>query len=227
VTKILVVDDDPQMARALRINLVARGYQVITVHDGESALRAASESKPDAVLLDLGLPDIDGSEVITSLRGWSTMPIIVLSARTDNESKVSALDLGADDYVTKPFGMDELLARLRAAVRRSVTVGAPAQDPVVRTGSFTVDLAVKKVWREGAAIHLTPTEWGVLELLIRNQDRLVTQKQLLEGVWGPEYVGRAHYLRIYLAQLRQKLEPTPSHPRHLITEPGMGYRFIP
>jgi two-component system, OmpR family, KDP operon response regulator KdpE len=152
VTKILVVDDDPQMARALRINLAARGYQVITVHDGE----AASESKPDAVLLDLGLPDIDGCEVIASLRGWSTMPIIVLSARTDAESKVSALDLGADDYVTKPFGMDELLARLRAAVRRSAAVAAPVQDPVIRTGSFTVDLAVKKVWREGTAVHLTP-----------------------------------------------------------------------
>ncbi|WP_106613576.1 response regulator [Saccharothrix carnea] len=225
MTKVLVVDDEPQIVRALRINLSARGYSVLTAHDGTAALKAAAEGKPDVVVLDLGLPDVDGTEVIAGLRGWTTVPIIVLSARVDSADKVQALDAGADDYVTKPFGMDELLARLRAAVRRSAVV--EGEDAVVETASFTVDLAAKKVRRDGVEVHLTPTEWGLLEILARNRGRLVAQKQLLQEVWGPAYAKETHYLRVYLAQLRRKLEPEPSHPRHLVTEPGMGYRFEP
>jgi two-component system, OmpR family, KDP operon response regulator KdpE len=226
MTRVLVVDDEPQLLRALRINLAARNYQVLTAIDGASALRAASDGKPDVVVLDLGLPDLDGSEVIAGLRGWTTVPIIVLSARTDSTDKVHALDAGADDYVTKPFGMDELLARLRAAVRRANTSGS-ADQPLVETSTFTVDLSAKKVSRDGVEIHLTPTEWGMLEVLARNKGRLVGQKQLLKEVWGPQYANETHYLRVYLAQLRRKLEVDPSHPRHLITEAGMGYRFEP
>ncbi|MEV6878011.1 response regulator [Amycolatopsis sp. NPDC051128] len=222
---VLVVDDEPQIVRALRINLNARGYKVITAHDGTAALKAVAETKPDVVVLDLGLPDLDGTEVIAGLRGWTTVPIIVLSARGDSADKVEALDAGADDYVTKPFGMDELLARLRAAVRRSAVAGADGADAVVETASFTVDLVAKKVLRDGGEVHLTKTEWGVLELLVRNRGRLVAQKQLLHEVWGPSYETESHYLRVYLAQLRRKLEREPSRPRHLLTEPGMGYRF--
>jgi two-component system KDP operon response regulator KdpE len=224
-TTVLVVDDEPQIVRALKINLSARGYSVLTAHDGKSALRAAVDGQPDVVVLDLGLPDIDGVEVIEGIRGWSAVPIIVLSARVDSTDKVAALDVGADDYVTKPFGMAELLARLRAAVRRSSVGRADEEQAVVETASFTVDLAAKKVRRDGAEVHLTPTEWGVLEVLTRNRGRLVAQKQLLQDVWGPAYATESHYLRVYLAQLRRKLEPEPSLPRHLITEPGMGYRF--
>lgn len=219
----LVVDDEPQIVRTLRINLSARGYSVLTAHDGTTALKAAAEGKPDVVVLDLGLPDVDGTEVIAGLRGWTTVPIIVLSARVDSADKVQALDAGADDYVTKPFGMDELLARLRAAVRRAAVV--EGGDAVVETASFTVDLAAKKVRRDGVEVHLTPTEWGLLEVLARNRGRLVAQKQLLQEVWGPAYAKETHYLRVYLAQLRRKLEPEPARPRHLVTEPGMGYRF--
>ncbi|EME58361.1 response regulator [Amycolatopsis decaplanina] len=222
---VLVVDDEPQIVRALRINLSARGYKVITAHDGTAALKAVAETKPDVVVLDLGLPDLDGTEVIAGLRGWTTVPIIVLSARGDSADKVQALDAGADDYVTKPFGMDELLARLRAAVRRSSASSVDGADAVVDTGSFRIDLAAKKVRRDGREVHLTKTEWGVLELLVRNRGRLVAQKQLLHEVWGPAYETESHYLRVYLAQLRRKLEPEPSRPRHLLTEPGMGYRF--
>ncbi|MCO1582439.1 MULTISPECIES: response regulator [unclassified Crossiella] len=226
MTKVLVVDDEPQIVRALRINLTARGYQVLTAHDGATALKAAAEGKPDVVVLDLGLPDIDGTEVISGLRGWTRVPILVLSARTDSTDKVEALDAGADDYVTKPFGMDELLARLRAAVRRASNTGEE-EEPVVQTASFSVDLAAKKVLKDGAEVHLTPTEWGVLEVLVRGRGRLVAQRQLLQEVWGPNYATETHYLRVYLAQLRRKLEPEPAHPRHLLTEPGMGYRFEP
>jgi two-component system KDP operon response regulator KdpE len=222
--KVLVVDDDPQLVRALRINLTAHGYQVLTAHDGTTALKVAAEAKADIVVLDLGLPDIDGTDVITGLRGWTTIPIIVLSARTDSTDKVQALDTGADDYVTKPFGMDELLARLRAAIRRATT-STDAGEPILHTASFTVDLTTKKVHRNGIEVHLTPTEWGVLEVLVRHRDRLVTQKQLLHEVWGPAYSTEIHYLHVYLAQLRRKLEPEPSHPKHLVTEPGIGYRL--
>ncbi len=223
MTTVLVVDDEPQIVRALRINLSARGYDVLTAYDGKTALRVAVDEKPDVVVLDLGLPDIDGVDVIVGLRGWTSMPIIVLSARTESALKVEALDAGADDYVTKPFGMDELLARLRAAVRRATT--QTVEDPIVKTATFTVDLAVKKVHRDGAEVHLTPTEWGLLEILARNPGRLVSQKQLLQDVWGPTHVGESQYLRVYLAQLRRKLEADPSRPRHLITEAGMGYRL--
>ncbi|MEV4314006.1 response regulator [Actinocrispum sp. NPDC049592] len=225
MTLVLVVDDDIQIARALRINLSARGYRVAVAHDGAEALRAAAKARPDLVVLDLRLPGTDGISVISSLRAWTVTPIVVLSGRTDETTKIAALDAGADDYVTKPFGMDELLARIRAALRRSAVAARQADEPLVDTGSFSVDLGVKKVWRQGAEVHLTPTEWGMLELLVRNRGRLVTQKQLLADVWGPQYAGRSHYLRIYIAQLRQKLEPDPARPRHLITEPGMGYRL--
>ncbi len=226
MTKVLVVDDEPQIVRALRINLSARGYEVLTAHDGVTALKLAADGKPDVVVLDLGLPDMDGTDVIAGLRGWTTMPIIVLSARTGSADKVDALDAGADDYVTKPFGMDELLARLRAAVRRSAVAG-PEDEPIVRTASFTVDLAAKRVLKDSAEVHLTPTEWGLLEVLARNAGKLVAQKHLLREVWGPAYEKETHYLRVYLAQLRRKLEPEPARPRHLLTEPGMGYRFEP
>ncbi|MEU0935721.1 MULTISPECIES: response regulator [unclassified Embleya] len=222
MTRVLVVDDEPQIVRALAINLKARGYDVDTAGDGTAALTAAADRHPDVVLLDLGLPDIDGVEVIKGLRGWTRIPIIVLSARHASAEKVAALDAGADDYVTKPFGMDELLARLRAAVRRAV----PEEEaPVVVTESFTVDLAAKRVSRDGADVRLTPTEWHLLEVLVRHAGRLVSQRALLQEVWGPQYGTETNYLRVYMAQLRRKLEHDPSHPRHLLTEPGMGYRF--
>jgi two-component system, OmpR family, KDP operon response regulator KdpE len=226
VTRVLVVDDEPQIVRALRINLAARGYEVLAAADGTTALRSAADHRPDVVVLDLGLPDLDGTAVLERLRRWSSIPVIVLSARTDAADKVAALDAGADDYVTKPFGMDELLARLRAAVRRAA---APAggEGAVVETDAFTVDLLAKKVLRDGAEVHLTPTEWGLLEVLVRNRGKLIAQRQLLAEVWGTGYEANTHYLRVYLAQLRRKLEREPSHPRHLITEPGMGYRFEP
>ena len=222
MTRVLVVDDEPQIVRALRINLRARGYDVDAAPDGRTALDLAARRHPDVIVLDLGLPDMEGAEVIRGLRGWTSVPIIVLTARHASEEKVDTLDVGADDYVTKPFGMDELLARLRAAVRRAAP---PEEDAVVTTEEFTVDLAAKKVTRAGADVRLTPTEWHVLEVLVRNAGRLVSQQQLLREVWGPSYANETGYLRVYLAQLRRKLEADPSHPRHLITEPGMGYRF--
>jgi two-component system KDP operon response regulator KdpE len=225
VTTILVVDDEPQIARTLRINLTARGYDVLVAHDGTSALRAATDRKPDLVVLDLGLPDIDGTTVIERLRRWSTTPIVVLSARTDATDKVHALDAGADDYITKPFGMDELLARLRAAIRRTTASGPGGEESTVETATFSIDLAAKKVHRGDLSVHLTPTEWGILEILVRNKGKLIPRKQILRDVWGPEHQSQSHYLRVYLAQLRRKLEPDPAHPRHLITEPGLGYRF--
>jgi two-component system, OmpR family, KDP operon response regulator KdpE len=223
-TRVLVVDDDPAIARALRINLTAQGYQVTLAADGASALRAAADRHPDVVVLDLGLPDLDGADVIAGIRGWSPVPILVLSARTDSGEKVAALDAGADDYVTKPFGMDELLARLRAAVRRG-GAAAPGAEPVLRLGELSVDLAAKRVLRGDEPVHLTPTEWGILEMLAGHRGKLVGQRELLRQVWGPRYEDRPHYLRVYLAQLRRKLEPDPAHPRHLITEAGMGYRL--
>ncbi|MFC9898248.1 response regulator [Nocardia sp. NPDC127579] len=222
--KVLVVDDEPQIVRALRINLSVRGYEVLTAGTGAAALRIAADKHPDVVVLDLGLPDMDGIEVLAGLRGWTSTPVIVLSARTDSADKVQALDEGADDYVTKPFGMDELLARLRAAVRRGAAEPG-VHEPVVHTESFSVDLALKKVTKNGAAVHLTPTEWGMLEMLVRNKGKLVGRKELLREVWGPAYATETHYLRVYLAQLRRKLEDDPSRPKHLLTEAGMGYRF--
>lgn len=224
MTTVLVVDDEPQIVRALRINLAARGYQVLAAQNGTSALRTAADGKPDVIVLDLGLPDLDGTVVLAKLRRWSSVPVIVLSARTDAADKVRALDAGADDYVTKPFGMDELLARLRAAVRRTAR-SLDTDDAVIETATFTIDLLAKKVRRAGVEVHLTPTEWGLLELLVRNRGKLIAQKMLLNEVWGAGYESNTHYLRVYLAQLRRKLEPEPARPRYLITEPGMGYRF--
>ncbi|MBO0776002.1 MAG: response regulator [Actinobacteria bacterium] len=222
MTRVLVVDDEPSILRALRINLTARHYEVTVASDGAAGLAAVARERPDVMILDLGLPDMHGTDVIKGVRGWSSTPIIVLSVWGQEAQKVAALDAGADDYVTKPFGMDELLARLRAAVRRA----APAPDePVVATGDFTVDLAAKRVIRPGGDVRLTPTEWQLLEVLVRNRGRLVTQRQLLHEVWGPAYQTESNYLRVYVAQLRRKLEPEPSQPRYLLTEPGMGYRF--
>jgi two-component system KDP operon response regulator KdpE len=224
VTRILVVDDEPQILRALGINLTARGYEVDLVTTGERALRVAARKHPDLVILDLGLPGIDGVDVIRGLRGWTRVPIIVLTVREEEADKVDALDAGADDYVTKPFGMDELLARLRAALRRATTA---AEAPVVETNDFRVDLATKTVTREGHEVRLTPTEWHLVEVLVRNPGKLVSQRQLLQEVWGPQYERESNYLRVYLAQIRRKLEPDPSRPRYFITEPRMGYRFTP
>ncbi|GGN36386.1 DNA-binding response regulator [Streptomyces kronopolitis] len=225
MNRVLVVDDEPQIVRALVINLKARKYEVDAAPDGATALKLAAARHPDVIVLDLGLPDMDGVEVIKGLRGWTRVPILVLSARQTSDEKVEALDAGADDYVTKPFGMDELLARLRAAVRRAEPTGAADDAVVVETAGFTVDLAAKKVNRGGRDIRLTPTEWHLLEVLVRNAGRLVSQKQLLQEVWGPSYGTETNYLRVYMAQLRRKLESDPSHPKHFITEPGMGYRF--
>ena len=225
MTRVLVVDDEAALARALAINLKARRYEVDVAVDGRTALDLAARKRPDVVLLDLGLPDMDGVEVIAGLRGWTDVPIIVLSARQLSDDKVEALDAGADDFVTKPFGMDELLARLRAAIRRGAAAIESDTPVVVTTADFTIDLAAKRARRNGQEVHLTPTEWHLLEVLVRNRGRLVSQRALLQEVWGPQYQTETNYLRVYSAQLRRKLEPDPSRPRYLITEPGLGYRF--
>jgi two-component system KDP operon response regulator KdpE len=222
--RVLIVDDDVALLRALGVSLKAKGYEVIVARRGEDALGLAADRRPDVILLDLGLPGIDGVEVVRGLRGWSSVPIIVLSARHQSVSKVEALDAGADDYVTKPFGMDELLARLRAALRRKP---AGPEDPRVETEDFIIDLASKQVTREGSDVHLTPKEWDILEVLVRNPGKLVSQQQLLHDVWGPEYDTETEYLRVLMARVRRKLESDPSRPRHFRTEPGMGYRFVP
>jgi two-component system, OmpR family, KDP operon response regulator KdpE len=252
MTRVLVVDDEPQILRALRINLRVRQYEVHTAASGTEALEVAGRHPPDLVILDLGLPDLEGVEVIQGLRGWTSAPIIVLSGRADSADKVEALDAGADDYVTKPFSMDELLARMRAAVRRS---GAAEEQPVIRLGDLIVDLSAKRVERQapvtagssaagasaaatptagsggapepGGDIRLTPTEWHLLEVLLRHPGKLLSQQQLLTEVWGPGYANATGNLRLYMAQLRRKLEPDPARPRWLITEPGMGYRYQP
>ena len=235
MTRVLVVDDEPQILRALRINLRVRQYEVHTAGTGAQALEEAARHPPDLVILDLGLPDLDGVEVIAGLRGWTDAPIIVLSGRVDSTDKVDALDAGADDYVTKPFGMEELLARMRAVTRRSAGDGG---EPQVRLGDLVIDLAAKRVTsdpaasadgeaRAAASIRLTPTEWHLLEVLLRHPGKLLSQRQLLTEVWGPGYADAAGNLRLYMAQLRRKLEPDPARPRWLLTEPGMGYRFQP
>jgi two-component system, OmpR family, KDP operon response regulator KdpE len=246
MTRVLVVDDEPQILRALRINLRARQYEVSVAASGAQALEEAAAHPPDLVILDLGLPDMDGVDVIGGLRGWTAVPIIVLSGRADSADKVEALDAGADDYVTKPFGMDELLARMRAAVRRTPTAEVP---PRLALGDLTVDLTAKRVTRAGAGaarvrsgengtvtdpdpqsdgdVRLTPTEWHLLEVLLRNPGKLLSHRQLLNEVWGPGYDNAGGNLRLYMAQLRRKLEPDPARPRWLITEPGMGYRYQP
>ena len=224
MTTVLVVDDDPAIQRTLAIGLRARGYHVLPARDGRTAVEAVREDDPDVVLLDLGLPDLSGVDVLRRVRRHSQVPVIVLSARHGSDDKVEALDVGADDYVTKPFGMDELLARVRAAVRRAAPDQPP--EPVV-TDAFTVDLAATRVLRDGEEVRLTPTEWRLLEALVTRPGRLVPQRQLLAEVWGPGYAVETNYLRVYVAGLRRKLEADPSRPRHLLTEPGMGYRFVP
>ncbi|WP_405970992.1 response regulator transcription factor [Streptomyces sp. NBC_00988] len=225
MTRVLVVEDDPQLVRALVINMQARQYGVDAAPDGATALRLAAARQPDVVMLDLGLPDMDGVDVIKALRGWTRVPILVLSARQASDEKVAALDAGADDYITKPFSMDELLARLRAAVRRVEDVPLAPTTTLVTTDDFTIDLLAKKATRAGHDIRLTPTEWHLLEILVTNPGRLITQKYLLQEVWGVTQSHKTNYLRVYMAQLRRKLEGDPSSPRYLITEPGMGYRF--
>ena len=234
MTTVLVVDDEPQILRALRINLRVRHYDVHTAGSGSEALEVAAKYPPDLVILDLGLPDLNGVDVIHGLRGWTEAPIIVLSGRADSTDKVEALDAGADDYVTKPFGMDELLARMRAVSRRA---GAEGDVPQVRLGDLVVDLAAKRVVRSSEQLNndearngdvrLTPTEWHLLEVLLRNPGKLLSQQQLLAEVWGPGYADASGNLRLYMAQLRRKLEPDPARPRWLMTEPGMGYRYQP
>jgi two-component system KDP operon response regulator KdpE len=218
--KVLLVDDDTTLRRTLGIGLRAEGHEVLFAADGRTALQALREDRPDLVVLDLGLPDLSGIEVLRALRGWSTTPVVVLSARAESAEKVEALDLGADDYVTKPFGMEELLARIRAAARR-----AGSDVPVLEAGDLVIDLPARRVTKSGAVVRLTPTEWGLLELVVRTPGRLVTQQDLLHEVWGPSYSRETNYLRVYVGALRKKLEDDPARPRHLITEPGIGYRF--
>ncbi|SDT66762.1 response regulator [Jiangella sp. DSM 45060] len=220
--RVLVVDDDAGIRKTLALNLKARGYTADLAGTGEHALQLAARHHPDAVILDLGLPSMDGLDVVRGIRGWSSVPIVVLSGRGTEAAKVEALDLGADDYVTKPFGMDELFARLRAATRRAVL---PDGDAVVSTPDFVIDFAAKRVVRDGAAVRLTPRQWHIVEVLVRHSGRLVTYEQLLREVWGPAYGTETNYLRVFMTQIRQRLEPEPSKPRYFITEPGLGYRF--
>ncbi|SEF15744.1 response regulator [Jiangella alba] len=220
--RVLVVDDDAGIRKTLALNLKARGYTADLAGTGEQALQLAARHHPDAVILDLGLPSMDGLDVVRGIRGWSSVPIVVLSGRGTEAAKVEALDLGADDYVTKPFGMDELFARLRAATRRAVL---PDGDAVVSTPDFVIDFAAKRVVRDGAAVRLTPRQWHIVEVLVRHSGRLVTYEQLLREVWGPAYGTETNYLRVFMTQIRQRLEPEPSTPRYFITEPGLGYRF--
>lgn len=220
--KILIADDDAQMLRAVRITLTARGYDVVSASDGKAALDAAISSHPDLIVLDLGMPGLNGIDVIEAVRGWSQVPILVVSGRSESWEKVEALDAGADDYVTKPFSADELLARIRALSRRTP---AATDEALIEFGDVTVNLAAHVVTRAGVTVRLTPTEWRLLEVLVRNHDRLVTREALLTEVWGPQYTTDTGYLRLYVAQLRKKLEPEPSKPRYLLTDAGMGYRF--
>lgn len=220
--RVLVVDDDPGIRKTLEVNLRARGYVADVATTGEQALQLAAKHHPDLVILDLGLPSMDGLDVIQGLRGWSSIPIVVLSGRATEAEKVQVLDLGADDYVTKPFGMDELFARLRAAIRRSAI---PDEQAVVTTRDFTIDFAAKQATRDGTPVRLTPRQWHIVEVLVRNAGRLVTHEQLLREVWGPTYRTETHYLRVFMNQIRQRLEPEPSRPRYFITEPGVGFRF--
>ena len=224
MSRILVVDDETQIRRALEVNLRTRGYDVDLASTGEDALASAAAHLPDIVLLDLGLPGVDGIDVIRGLRGWTDLPIIVISARQDDVDKVAALDAGADDYVTKPFSISELLARVRAALRRHSPV---PDEPSITTADFAIDLQAQRVTRDGADVHLTPTEWAIVAYMARHAGRLITQRQLLQRVWGSQYETETNYLRVHLAAIRRKLEPNPSQPRYFLTEPGVGYRFEP
>jgi two-component system KDP operon response regulator KdpE len=224
MSRVLVIDDDARILKTLAVNLRARGYEVSVARTGEEGLQLAARHHPDAVILDLGLPSMDGLDVVRGLRGWTSVPIIVLSGRDAERVKVEALDLGADDYLTKPFGMDELFARVRAAVRRAVV---PEGSPKVVTPDFVIDFVAKQVRRDDALVRLTPTQWHIVEVLVKNAGRLVTYEQLLREVWGPTYGKETNYLRVFMTQIRQKLEPEPSHPRYFITEPGIGFRYQP
>jgi two-component system, OmpR family, KDP operon response regulator KdpE len=224
MSRILVVDDELQIRKALEVNLRAWGYDVELVPTGEEALSAVTARMPDLVLLDLGLPGLSGLDVINGVRGWSDVPIIILSAREGDPDKVAALDAGADDYVTKPFSMNELMARVRAGLRRH---NPAPEDPIIETPDFRIDLSARRVSRDGVFVHLTPTEWAIVEYLVRNPGRLVTQRQLLQRVWGPQYENESNYLRVHFAAIRRKLEPQPAQPRYFITEPGIGHRFEP
>ncbi|MBB2985121.1 response regulator transcription factor [Terracoccus luteus] len=225
MSRVLVVDDDPRLQRTLSIALRAHSHEVLTAADGRTALQVAAEDEPDVVILDLGLPDLDGTEVLSRLRQTSAVPVIVLSARHESEDKVEALDLGADDFVTKPFGVEELLARVRAAVRRGGDLGRSLG--VLENDHFRLDFSERRARVDGADVRFTPTEWRVLETLCREPGHLVSQQDLLRSVWGPSYGRESNYLRVYANQLRRKLEPDPAHPQHLLTEPGLGYRFVP
>jgi two-component system KDP operon response regulator KdpE len=225
--RILVVDDDETIRRTLRINLRARGYEVEEVGSGRDALSAVADAPPDLVILDLGLPDVDGVEVLRRVRRTSRVPVVVLSARHQSDDKVEALDEGADDYVTKPFGMDELMARVRSSLRRGGSDGEMLGGiPPVVTEAFSLDFATLTATRAGSPVHLTPTEWRLLGELARHRGRVVTQADLLRAVWGPGYGRESNYLRVYGNQLRRKLEADPSRPRHIVTEPGIGYRLV-
>jgi two-component system KDP operon response regulator KdpE len=225
VPVVVVVEDEKQIRRFVRTALESEGCRVFEAQSGRQGLTEAATRKPDLVILDLGLPDLDGVEFIRDLRTWSVLPIIVLSARTDENDKIAALDAGADDYLTKPFGVGELLARVRAALRRGAT--GSGGEPVVAFGDIRLDLASRNILRSGAPIHLTPIEYRLLSQLAGNPGKVLTHRQLLRDVWGPSHVEHSHYLRIYMAQLRQKLETDPARPRHFLTEPGVGYRFVP
>lgn len=222
--RVLLVDDDSGIRKTLELNLRARGYTADLASTGEEALRLAASNQPDLVILDLGLPGMDGLDVIRGIRGWASTPILVLSGRDSEAAKVAALDLGADDFVTKPFGMDEFFARLRACMRRVVT---PSLDAIIETPDFTIDFAAKHVTRAGESVRLTPRQWKIVEALVRNPGRLVTHEQLLHEVWGPGYRTEKNYLRVFMTHIRQRLEPEPSRPRYFITEPGIGFRFEP
>lgn len=224
--RVQIVEDDEGMSRALRVNLQARGYEVTVAGDGATALASLSHNPVDLIVLDLGLPDLDGVDVINAVRSWSSVPILVLSARQGDADKVQALDAGADDYLTKPFSIEELLARMRATLRRASAAPGP-EAPIVKTDAFTIDLQHMKAIRDGKDVHLTRLEWGIVETLVRSPDRLITGKQLLSQVWGPAYSDATHYLRVYMMQVRKKLEADPSNPKHFITEAGFGYRFVP
>jgi two-component system, OmpR family, KDP operon response regulator KdpE len=222
---VLLIEDEPQMRRFLRAALGAQDYRLVEAATAREGLAQAASRNPDVILLDLGLPDRDGLEVTRELRGWTATPIIVLSARGREQDKVAALDLGADDYLTKPFGVEELLARIRVALRHAALPPGAAPEPVFEGGDVRVDLVRREVTRGGTAVHLTPTEYKLLTLLIRHAGKVLTHRQLLKEVWGTNYAEQSHYVRVYMAQLRQKLETDPARPRLLLTEPGVGYRL--
>lgn len=226
MTTVLVVDDEAALLHALVINLRARDFKVEAAATGRAALEKVARVRPDIVILDLGLPDMDGIEVLAGIRGWSDIPVLVLSARSTSEEKVRALENGADDYITKPFDMAELVARVRAATRRSAMRTAGITDPIVTTDAFVIDRSAATVTRDGKVVRLTPTEWHILDVLAANRGKLVSQQQLLTQVWGPGFERQGNYLRVHMAALRRKLEPEASRPQYLITEPGLGYRLV-